>query len=111
MKVKSLSALCLFVAVAAVYGYSARSEAMPHGVVNVAEFVASDGSVDVADGIQRLIDANPNRTLWFSDGTYLISHPICTPAHPKRSVDLRLSNYAVLKAKKLMKLKKFLLMK
>ena len=71
---------------------------MPHGVVNVAEFVASDGSVDVADGIQRLIDANPNRTLWFSDGTYLISHPICTPAHPKRSVDLRLSNYAVLKA-------------
>ena len=42
----------------------------PRGFVNVADFVA-------ADGIQRLIYANPNRTLWFADGTYLISHPIC----------------------------------
>ena len=69
-----------------------------HGFVNVADFVATDGKSDVSDDIQRLIDANPNRTLWFADGTYLISHPICTPAHPKRSVDLQLSNYAILKA-------------
>ena len=69
-----------------------------HGFVNVADFVATDGKSDVSDDIQRLIDANPNRTLWFADGTYLVSHPICTPAHPKRSVDLQLSNYAILKA-------------
>ena len=68
------------------------------GFINVADFVAADGKADAADGIQRLIDANPNRTLWFADGTYLLSKPICTPAHPKRSVDLQLSNYAILKA-------------
>lgn len=68
------------------------------GVVNIADFVANDGKTDVADAIQRVIDSNPNRTIWFPDGTYLISKPICTPADPRRSVDLRLSNYAVLKA-------------
>ena len=68
------------------------------GFINVTDFVAADGTVDAADGIQRLIAANPNRTLWFADGTYLLSKPICTPAHPKRSVDLQLSNYAILKA-------------
>ncbi len=83
----------LFAALAVV---SARGDS--RGFVNVADFVASDGSVDVSDGIQRLIDGNPNRTLWFADGTYLLSRPICTPAHPKRSVDLQLSNYAILKA-------------
>lgn len=52
----------------------------PHGFVNVADFVAADGKSDAADGIQKLIDANPNRTLWFADGIYLLSKPICTPA-------------------------------
>ena len=74
------------------------SIAPDRGFINVADFVKSDGSVDAAVGIQRLIDANPNRTLWFQDGTYLLSKPICTPADPKLSVDLRLSNFAVLKA-------------
>lgn len=78
-------------------GLGAAAQTKP-GFINVADFVATDGKADVADGIQRLIDANPNRTLWFADGTYLLSKPICTPAHPKRSVDLQLSNYAILKA-------------
>ena len=68
------------------------------GVVSAADFMPTDGKTDVADRIQRVIDEHPNRTIWFPDGTYLISKPICTPADPKRSVDLRLSNYAVLKA-------------
>ena len=93
MKLKSLPALCLFVAAT-----TCAASQTKLGFVNVADFVASDGKSDVADGIQRLIDANPNRTLWFADGMYLLSHPICTPAHPKRSVDLQLSNFAVLKA-------------
>ena len=45
------------------------------GFVNVADFVAADGKADVSDAIQRLIEANPNRTLWFPDGTYLLSQP------------------------------------
>ena len=44
--------------------------------------------------IQRLINENPNREIYFPDGTYLLDQPICTPADPKRSVSLRLSNYA-----------------
>lgn len=59
------------------------------GVVSVADFMPTDGKADVADKIQRVIDEHPNRTIWFPDGTYLISKPICTPADPKRSVDLR----------------------
>ena len=68
------------------------------GYVIVTDYVAADGKTDVSDAIQRLIDANPNRTLWFPDGTYLVSKPISTPAHPRKSVDLQLSNYAVIKA-------------
>lgn len=68
------------------------------GFVNVADYAPSDGSADASAAIQALIDANPNRTLWFADGTYLLENPICTPAEPTRSVDLQLSNYAILKA-------------
>ncbi len=67
-------------------------------VINVANYVKSDGTADVADDIQAIIDANPNRTLYFPDGTYLISHPIMTPAEPTLSVSLSLSPYAVIKA-------------
>lgn len=68
------------------------------GMVVVTDFIPANGKTDVADALQQLIDAHPNRTIYFPDGTYLLSHSIATPAHPKRSVDLRLSNYAVLKA-------------
>ena len=68
------------------------------GFINVADFAPSDGSADASAAIQRLIDENPNRTLWFADGTYLLAAPICTPADPRRSVDLQLSNFAILKA-------------
>ncbi len=86
--------LTAIAAVAAVFA----SAAAPQGVVNVADFMPTDGKADVADAIQRVIDEHPNRTIWFPDGTYLLSKPICTPAHPKKSVDLQLSNYAVVKA-------------
>lgn len=68
------------------------------GIVNVAELLDVNGNTDLAEEIQRIIDTNPNRTLWFSDGVYPISKPICTPADPARAVSLRLSDFAVLKA-------------
>ena len=68
------------------------------GFVVVTDKVASDGKADVSDALQNLIDAHPNKTIYFPDGVYLLAKPIATSAHPKRSVDLRLSNYAVLKA-------------
>lgn len=51
---------------------------------------------NVAEDIQKLIDENPNRTIYFPDGVYRISRPIITPADPIKSVDIQLSNYAVL---------------
>ena len=66
--------------------------------INVSDYLPIDGSRDVSADIAALIEQNPNRTLYFPDGTYLLAHPICTPAEPRRSVDLRLSNYAMLKA-------------
>ena len=47
---------------------------------------------DVADTIQQVIDANPNRTIYFPDGEYILTHPILTPAKPADSVSLALSN-------------------
>lgn len=95
MKTSTIFALCVVSALAAHAAVALPSTA---GVVSVADFMPTDGKTDVSDAIQRVIDEHPNRTIWFPDGTYLISKPICTPADPKRSVDMRLSNYAVLKA-------------
>jgi len=68
------------------------------GYIIVTDTVPADGSCDVSDAIQQLIDENPNRTIFFPDGIYRLDKPICTPAHPQKSVDLQLSNYAVLQA-------------
>ena len=68
------------------------------GAVVSAEGLAGDGTVPCADAIQRLIDANPNREIFFPDGTYLLDKPICTPADPAKSVSLKLSTYAKFKA-------------
>ncbi len=67
-------------------------------IINAANYLANDGSRCVADDLQKLIDENPNRTIYFPDGTYLLSHPVMTPAEPTLSVSLSLSAYAVLKA-------------
>ena len=37
------------------------SAAAPQGVVNVADFMPTDGKTDLADAIQRVIDEHPNR--------------------------------------------------
>lgn len=66
--------------------------------VEVADCVAVDGKTDASAAIQRLIDENPNSTLEFSDGVYLLERPLVTPAHPRKSVAFRLSNFAVLRA-------------
>ena len=60
--------------------------------------VKAVGKRDVSDAIQKIIDENPNRTIYFPDGVYLISKPILTPAEPTKSVALELSNYAIIKA-------------
>ena len=68
------------------------------GYVVVTDYIKADGSADVSDAIQQIIDENPNRTIYFPDGVYVIGKSIFTPANPRKSVDLQLSNYAVIKA-------------
>ena len=93
LKALASAALCLLLAVPG--GFAAA--ALP-GAVCVTDFVAADTGEDAADALQALIDANPNRTICFPDGVYLVSHPLCTPADPAKSVDLQLANFAVIKA-------------
>ena len=71
------------------------SDYSERGYIVVKDFIPADCK-DVSDILQNLIERNPNRTLFFPDGTYPLSKPICTPADPERSVDLQLSNFAVI---------------
>lgn len=66
--------------------------------VTVTDFISNDGQTDVADALQDIIDRHPNRTIFFPDGTYCVSHSILTPADPKKSVQLVLANFACIKA-------------
>ncbi|MGN0233908.1 MAG: hypothetical protein ACI4B5_05750 [Bacteroidaceae bacterium] len=68
------------------------------GYVVVTDHIRNDGKTDIAGALQDLIDRNPNRTIFFPDGTYCVSCPILTPADPKKSVSLVLANYACIRA-------------
>ncbi len=68
------------------------------GYIVVTDTVEADSGSDVSEAIQKLIDSNPNRTIYFPDGEYLLSNPIYTPADPTKSVSLELSDFAVFKA-------------
>lgn len=69
-----------------------------NGYLIITELIKNDGKSDVSDAIQSVIDENPNRTIFFPDGIYMISKPILTPADPQKSVSLLLSNYAIIRA-------------
>jgi hypothetical protein len=66
--------------------------------VLVTDYVKANTGEDVSDALQELILNNPRRVLYFPDGEYLLSKPICTPANPEHAVSLKLSNFAVIKA-------------
>ena len=66
--------------------------------VIVTDYVKANSGEDVSDALQQLILANPNRTIFFPDGEYLLSKPICTPANPVNAVSLKLATFAKLKA-------------
>ena len=69
-----------------------------NGYLLITDFVAVNSGEDIADEIQSVIDSNPNRTIFFPDGEYLVSHPVYTPANPRTSVSLKLADFAVIKA-------------
>ncbi len=85
-------------AISAAMASFAQTPPSDKGFVIVTDYITADGRTDVSGAIQQIIDDNPNRTIYFPDGVYLISRPILTPAEPTKSVALELSNYAVIKA-------------
>ena len=68
------------------------------GYLLVTDYVKPNTGEDLSDALQELILNNPRRVIFFPDGEYLISKPICTPANPEHAVSLRFSNFAILKA-------------
>ncbi len=68
--------------------------------IYVTDYVEPNSGKDVADIIQKLIVSNPNKTIFFPDGEYIISKPIMTSAKEEMSVAIRLSDGARIKATK-----------
>lgn len=66
--------------------------------LNVAEHVKPNTKKDVWTKLQALIEDNPNSTLYFPDGEYLISKSLCTYGDASKAVSLILSDGAVIKA-------------
>ena len=74
------------------------NDAKALGYVVVTDYLEANTGKDVSDAIQKVIDENPHRTIFFPDGEYILAKPICTPANPDNAVSLHLSNFATLKA-------------
>ncbi len=96
MKLKTLlSFLVIYIISLSAFAHNA---AVDKNYVVVTKYVKVNSGKDVSDAIQKIIDENPNRTIYFPDGVYIISKPIVTPAEPTKSVALELSNFAVIRA-------------
>lgn len=77
-----------------VFNTVAFAEDIRETYIIITDTVEANSGFDVSDKIQEIIDANPNRTIYFPDGEYLVSKPIMTPANPRKSVSLELSDFA-----------------
>ena len=60
----------------------------------------ADTGMDVTTHIQKIIDSNPGRTIYFPDGEYIVSRPITTKGAAMYTVSLWLSDGAVIRADK-----------
>ena len=97
---KTKKLVCVFVSLAILIctaGVAASAES-DKGYIVITDTVAANTGADVSAQIQAVIDANPNRTIYFPDGEYIVAKPILTPAEPTKSVSLELSDFAVIKA-------------
>lgn len=68
------------------------------GYVVITDYKIEDPREDYSHVINKVIAENPGATIYFPDGEYNITSPIVIPADPAKSVSLRLSNLAVIKA-------------
>ena len=66
--------------------------------VDVSQFIKPNTGLDVYEALQKLIDTNTNRTIYFPDGEYIISQSLKTSAAAFTSTAFYLSDNAVIKA-------------
>lgn len=78
------------------------AELIIEDTVNVKQYgVYGDGTHDDYTNIQKCVDNCPNKTIFFPDSVYLVSAGIVTSSDNDKSVNLKLSNNAVIKASSL----------
>ena len=75
-----------------------KNNAHELGFVVITDYVEPNTGKDVSDAIQKVIDDNPRRTIYFPDGEYIISKPILTGGSFRTAVSLDLANFAIIKA-------------
>lgn len=68
------------------------------GYVVVTDYVDVDTGEDLSGDIQKIIDSNPRKTIYFPDGVYTIAYPIKTSSNFDKAVSLHLSMNAVIRA-------------
>ena len=69
--------------------------------VLINEVIKANPSItDTAEVIQKAIDENPGKTIYFPDGKYQLSKTVVIPSDPAKSVSFRLSNYAIFEPSK-----------
>ncbi|MBO7302876.1 MAG: SAF domain-containing protein, partial [Clostridia bacterium] len=66
--------------------------------IDISQFVTPNTGEDLQSTLQLVIDNNPQSTLYFPDGEYIISKPLVTHAIATKSVSIHLSDNAVIKA-------------
>ena len=74
------------------------SEAREKGYVIITDYVNVITGVDLSADIQKVIDENPNSTIYFPDGVYYLNAPIMTSSDPAKAVSIYMSNFAIFKA-------------
>ena len=74
-----------------------------HGVggdyVMISDIATANPTIkDMSELIQKAIDENPGKTIYFPDGKYELTKTVKIPSDPAKSVSFRLSNYATFTA-------------
>ena len=73
-----------------------EEQAIEYTLISEYASLVKDG--DYTAAINKAIEENPGKAIYFPDGTYKISDTIVVSADAKASVSFRLSNYATIKA-------------
>ena len=73
------------------------SHGLGEDYILITDIMAANSDIkDTSELIQKAIDENPGKTIYFPDGKYEFTKTVIIPSVPEKSVSFRLSNYAIL---------------